>query len=114
MIPQELLEKLRGLNDAVRDAKRVGLTESQRTKAEDRVDDLRRQLPTALLAQHDRIARAGNESVAAVTGTSCSGCHMKLPVGLLAELGQPGRIAVCPHCGVFVYKETAEISRARV
>jgi predicted nucleic acid-binding Zn-ribbon protein len=31
---------------------------------------------------------------------------MKLPVGLLAELNAPGRIAVCPHCGVFVFKET--------
>ena len=113
MIPRELLDQLRGLNDAERASKRAGLSERQREKYEARIAELRAKLPTALLTQHDRIARAGNESVAAVSGSCCGGCHMKLPVGLLADLGQPGRIAVCPHCGVFVFKETAAVAPAR-
>jgi len=113
MIPHDFLDQLRGLNDTVRESKRAGLTERQREKCDARIGELRAKLPTALLSQHDRIARTGNESVAAVSGSSCGACHMRLPAGLLAELGQPGRIAVCPHCGVFVYKEKVEVGRVR-
>lgn len=107
MIPRELLDQLRGLNDAVRVLRRAGLDEHQRELGENRVAAFRAKLPTALLTHHDRMARAGHESVAAVVGSSCGSCHLKLPVGLLAELNHPGRIAVCPQCGVFVFKEMA-------
>jgi len=107
MIPRELLDQLRGLNDAVRVLQRAGLDEHQRELCANRVAALRAQLPTAVLTHHDRMTRAGHDSVAAVSGTSCGSCHLKLPVGLLAELNQPGRIAVCPHCGVFLFKESA-------
>jgi predicted nucleic acid-binding Zn-ribbon protein len=112
MIPRELLDQLRGLNRAVRESKRAGLSEQQHEQCEARIAELRAKLPTALLTQHDRITRAGNDSVAAVSGSCCGSCHMKLPVGLLADLGQPGRIAVCPHCGVFVFKEAGTVARA--
>lgn len=107
MLPPEFLEQLCGLNAAARELKRPRLNEQQRGECETRIAALRAKLPTALLGQHDRIVRTGNDSVAAVAGACCGGCHMKLPVGLLADLNQPGRIAVCPHCGVFVFKKFA-------
>lgn len=111
MIPRELLDQLRGLNTAVRELKRPGLDQHQREQCESRISGLRARLPTALLTHHDRMARTGNESVAAISGSSCGNCHLRLPVGLLAELNQPGRIAVCPHCGVFLFKESAQAAR---
>jgi len=107
MIPRELLDQLRALNESARALKRPGLGAPERATAEARVATLRANLPTALLSQHDRLVRAGHESVAAISGSCCGSCHMKVPVGLLAELNQPGRIAVCPHCGVFLFKPTA-------
>jgi predicted nucleic acid-binding Zn-ribbon protein len=107
MIPRELLDRLRGLNQAARALRQTSLSGPEREKWEAQLVQLRAGLPTALLGQHDRLTRAGQESVAAVTGTCCGSCHMKLPVGMLAELNQPGRIAVCPHCGVFLFKESA-------
>lgn len=112
MIPQELLDQLRGLNSAVRELQCSGHDEHRRERCETRIAGLRASLPTALLTHHDRMTRAGYESVAAVAGASCGSCHLKLPVGLLADLNQPGRIAVCPNCGVFVFKETADSARS--
>ena len=109
MINRELLEHLRALN-----ALEVELRHRRqpdvphREVLERRISELRAKLPTALLSHHDRMAKQGRESVAPVIGMSCGACHLKLPVGQLAELNQPGRIGVCPHCGVFLFNSAAE------
>lgn len=78
------------------------------------VGAIRGRLPTALLTYHDRRARAGDATIAAVHNSTCSGCHLKLPVGMLADISQPGRIAVCPHCGIFVFKAAKDLQHAHV
>lgn len=104
MINRELLEHLRALN-ALEVALRHDRGEDvgRREGSLRRVAELRGKLPTALLSHHDRMAKQGRESVAQVSGKSCGACHLQLPVGQLAELNQPGRIGVCPHCGVFLF-----------
>jgi predicted nucleic acid-binding Zn-ribbon protein len=109
MINRELLEHLRALNAVeVEIRHHAGPDAPRRESWERRVADLRAKLPTALLSHHDRMAKQGRESVAPVVGMSCGACHLKLPVGQLAELNQPGRIGVCPHCGVFLFNSAAE------
>lgn len=105
---RELLEPLRALNAAEAELRQGGLTAEQRENCERRVSQFRAQLPTALLGHHDRMAQQGRESVAPIMGSSCGACHLKLPVSQLAELHQPGRISVCPHCGVFLFNASAE------
>lgn len=107
MINRELLEQLRALNAADAELRHHGLTDERRDACEHQIQALRSRLPTALLGHHDRMAKQGRESVAAVVGSSCGACHLKLPVGQLAELNQPGRIGVCPHCGVFLFHAPA-------
>ena len=105
MIPREYVGYLLELNRSERELRRQGLDADSRQKIEERVTELKGKLPTALVTHHERMAKAGRESVAAVSGaSSCGGCHMKLPVGMLADLSKPGRIGVCPHCGSFVFK----------
>ncbi len=107
MINREFVEQLRALNAADAELRHNGLTPSRREAIQRKVQELRSHLPTALLGHHDRMARQGRESVAQVMGSSCGACHLKLPVGQLAELHQPGRIGVCPHCGVFIFNPAA-------
>ncbi len=111
MISREFLNLLRELNAAGGELKRVGLSTPERERYETRIAELRRVLPTALLGQHDQLVREGHASIVAVSGSTCGKCQVRLPVALLAELNEPGRIAVCPHCGVFVFKETGAPAR---
>lgn len=109
MINRELLGHLRELNAVEVELRHDPAPDAARREAcERRIGELRGKLPTALLSHHDRMAGEGRESVAPVVGMSCGACHLKLPVGQLAELNQPGRIGVCPHCGVFLFNSAAE------
>lgn len=108
MINRELLEPLRALNEAESELRHHRTDPERREACQRRAQELRARLPVALLSHHDRMARQGRESVAQVAGSSCGACHLKLPVGQLAELHQPGRIGVCPHCGVFLFGGAAE------
>lgn len=109
MINRELLEHLRALNAAEVEHRHCAESDATRPEASARrVAELRAKLPTALLSHHDRMAAQGRESVAPVMGMACGACHVKLPVGQLAEINQPGRIGVCPHCGVFLFNSAAE------
>ena len=113
MINRELLEHLRALNAAEVELRHHELVPEQRDACLRRVDELRARLPVALLSHHDRMAKQGRESVAPVVGSSCGACHLKLPVGQLAELHQPGRIGVCPHCGSFLFNASAEPAQSQ-
>jgi predicted nucleic acid-binding Zn-ribbon protein len=105
MIAQKYVGYLLDLNQSERELRRTGLDAGRRKTLEEHVVELKGNLPTALVTHHERMARAHRESVAALSGSfSCGGCHMKLPVGMLADLSKPGRIGVCPYCGSFVFK----------
>lgn len=71
---------------------------------------LRERLPVSLLGYHDRLAKQNKPSVVRTNGTSCGGCHLRLPTGLTHELRMPGRFVFCPHCSVF---NTTDASRAQ-
>jgi predicted nucleic acid-binding Zn-ribbon protein len=111
MIAQEYVGYLLVLNESERQLRRAGLDAGKRKELEERVVEVKGRLPTALVTHHERMAKAGRESVAALSGSSsCGGCHMKLPVGMLADLNKPGRISVCPYCGSFVFKVAPAVS----
>ena len=108
MISQEFIEHLLDLNACERELQRAGVTARKRKDFEGRIAALKDGLPVALVSHHERMLRSKRESMVAVSDTaSCGGCHMRLPVGMLAELHEPGRIGVCPHCGVLVFRVAA-------
>lgn len=114
MINRELLEHLRALNAAEVELRLQAAPDgASREAGARRVAELRATLPTALLSHHDGMAAQGRESVAPVVAKACGACHEKLPVGQLADLNQPGRIGVCPHCGVFLFNSAAEPAGSR-
>jgi len=107
----EYLDDLRSLDRVDLELRRAGSTQVRREELEKQSAEIRGRLPTALLTHHDRRLRAGNATIAAINNVTCGGCHLKLPVGMLADLSQSGRIGVCPHCGIFLFKvATAPVS----
>jgi hypothetical protein len=110
----EYLDDLCSLDRVAFELRRAGLTRVRRQELEKQVAAIRGRLPTALLTHHDRQTRAGNATIAAIHNQTCGGCHLKLPVGMLADISLPGRIAVCPHCGIFVYKVAKDPEHAHV
>lgn len=100
----EYLDDLCSLDRMALELRRAGLTHNRRQELETQVGAIRGRLPTALLTYHDRRVREGNATIAAIHNLTCGGCHLKLPVGMLSDISEPGRIAVCPHCGIFVFK----------
>jgi hypothetical protein len=103
MYSAEVLSQLRSLNWLAQEVRRVPPASLEGLHIQDQIGAVRARLPNSILAYHDRLASRGQPSVVAVIGTSCSGCHLKLPRGILGELASAGRFGVCPNCGVFLW-----------
>jgi predicted nucleic acid-binding Zn-ribbon protein len=67
------------------------------------IESLRANLPVGVLIYHDRFRAAGKRSVAEVRHGVCSGCHMVVPIGTLADLKHGDRLHRCGSCGRFIY-----------
>lgn len=103
MYSAEVLSQLRSLNWLAQEVQRVPPGSLEGLHVQDQIAAVRARLPNSILAYHDRLAARGQPSVIPITGTSCSGCHLKLPRGILGELALAGRFSVCPNCGVFLW-----------
>lgn len=103
MYTTESLNLLRTLNWL--DKERRLLTDGTKAAAlvEQQQTTTRASMSPSLVTFHDRYAKRGVPSVVRLSGSSCSGCHLKLPSGVLSELAAPGRYAMCPNCSVVVW-----------
>jgi hypothetical protein len=73
-----------------------------------RRETLARQVPPEMLDAYDRALRAGRRpAVAALDGSVCRGCHMRLHSSLAQRIHSRGA-AACPHCLRVVYEPGAE------
>ena len=103
MYSAEVLSQLRTLNWLTKEQHYLPPGSAQFAVLQAQLMATRERLPHAILTYHDRLGARGKPSVATLSGSSCGGCHLKLPSGMLAELRVPGRFGVCPSCGVFVW-----------
>ncbi len=108
MYSAEVLSQLRSLNWLAQEFRRLPADSREGGKIRKQMESLRDRLPTAILTYHDRLAARGLPSAAEVHAGSCAACHIRLPRGLAGELVVPGRFAVCPNCGVFLW--SAEVA----
>lgn len=103
MYSAEVLSQLRSLNWLAQEVRRVPSGSLEGLHLQDQIAAVRARLPNSILSYHDRLATRGLPSVASVNGTSCRGCHLKLPSSILGDLALAGRFSVCPNCGVFLW-----------
>lgn len=114
MYSAEVLSQLRTLNWMAQELRRLPSGSSEAGLMGKQIEAVRSRLPTSILNYHDSLAAKGRVSAAQVRGVGCGACHLKLPVGLVAELGTPGRFGVCPNCGVFLWKGEARLESPRI
>jgi predicted nucleic acid-binding Zn-ribbon protein len=76
--------------------------ESPRKRSEPQTADLRSQIPAPVLAHYDRLRERGKKAVALVLNQVCSGCHMRLPIGLINALMHGQDVQVCDSCGRYL------------
>src|SRR5438105_5172059 len=57
-----------------------------RSAAEALMVELRGKIPAPILGHYDRLVAQGKKGVAAVRNQVCTGCHMKVTLGVMATL----------------------------
>jgi hypothetical protein len=67
------------------------------------IAELRGKIPPQILAHYDRLLAKGKKGVAAVRNQVCTGCHMRVPIGVVATLMHDTDIQICESCGRYLY-----------
>ena len=70
--------------------------------AEATMAELRRKIPSQILAHYERLTARGKKGVALVRDQICTGCHLRLPIGVVTTLMQAHDIQLCDSCGRYL------------
>jgi hypothetical protein len=81
--------------------------EIQEKNAGATVAELRGKIPPQILGHYDRLVAKGKKGVAAVRNQVCTGCHMRVPIGVVATLMHNTDIQLCENCGRYLYLSDA-------
>ena len=75
------------------------------------IQHLRTEIPEPILRHYDRLRNTGKTGIAPVRNQSCTGCHMQLPVGTVAEILAENDVKLCQHCAryLIILKEDMEM-----
>lgn len=89
------VEALRRAAEAARDA------EAAKPKPEDRMAELREQLPADVLKVYDRIQHENGVGAAKFTNRACGGCHIELPPAAVSSIRMApvDELPECVDCG---------------
>jgi predicted nucleic acid-binding Zn-ribbon protein len=72
-------------------------------EAQVQIRQLRAQIPSAMLHHFDRFTARGKQGLAVVRNQVCSGCHLRVPVGIFAALMHGDQVETCASCGRYLY-----------
>jgi predicted nucleic acid-binding Zn-ribbon protein len=67
------------------------------------VAEVRAKIPAQILGHYDRLVARGKKGLAAVRDQVCTGCHMRLPIGVVTTLMHGNDIQLCDTCGRYLY-----------
>jgi predicted nucleic acid-binding Zn-ribbon protein len=77
---------------------------AERRQVEDAINSVRAKLPQPILGHFDRQKSRGKLGIAPVRGGVCGACHLKMPLGHVAELHhRQDDLALCDNCGTYIY-----------
>lgn len=107
---KELLENLSRLQS-------FDFAETESADAESQIAGLRAKIPAQILGHYDRLIARGKKGIVPVRNQICSGCHMRVPLGVILTLQRGDDIQVCDCCGRYLFleleKPAAEQKRKR-
>ena len=98
---------LEGLLELVRlevQLRKTGKETGERRQVEDAINSVRAKVPEPTLGHFDRQKSKGKLGIAPVRGGVCGACHLKMPVGHVAELRhKQDDLVLCDNCGTYIY-----------
>jgi len=77
--------------------------ESKEKNSDTTITELRGKIPPQIIAHYDRLVARGKKGVAAVRNQVCTGCHMRVPIGVVTTLMHDADIQICESCGRYLY-----------
>ena len=77
--------------------------EVKEKNAEATMTELRGKIPPQILAHYERLVVRGKKGVAIVRDQVCTGCHMRLPIGVITTLMHGRDVQLCDTCGRYLY-----------
>ena len=98
----ELLLRLEELVLQRHARQRMGELSPEHRELDDRIAQLRRRLPGAILSKFDQLAREYANTVVPVVDATCQGCRQPLSNRLSRSLHQGSQPFQCEHCGRFL------------
>ncbi|MFO1476907.1 MAG: C4-type zinc ribbon domain-containing protein [Verrucomicrobiota bacterium] len=81
----------------------IDFDESNESNTETVQAELRSKIPPQILGHYDRLVARGKKGVATVRDQVCTGCHMRLPIGVITTLMHNEDIQLCDNCGRYLY-----------
>ncbi len=72
------------------------------------IAELRGKIPPQILGHYDRLMVRGKKGITAVRNQACTGCHMRLPIGVVSTLMKAADIQLCDSCGRYLYLAEGE------
>jgi predicted nucleic acid-binding Zn-ribbon protein len=82
--------------------------ESTEKNAKTVIAELRGKIPTPVLNHYDRLRARGKKGIALVRNQVCTGCHMRVPIGMITTLMHNLDIQLCDSCGRYLYLSPEE------
>lgn len=82
-----------------------GTEESISAKLEKNIEEMREILPGDVCAEFDRIADRYDVFVVPMINDTCTGCFLKLPVGVASNVKNTSNCISCPSCHRFLYED---------
>ena len=67
------------------------------------ITGLRAAVPAPILGHYSRLIARNKKGVAVVRNQVCSGCQMRLPMGVITTLMRNADIQICDNCGRYLY-----------
>jgi len=77
-----------------------GEAATENTKAQGA--ELRGKIPAPILAHYDRLRIRGKKGIAIVRNQVCTGCHMRVPIGLITTVMRGEDVQICENCGRYI------------
>ncbi len=75
------------------------------------IKQLRAEIPEPIVRHYDRLRNRGMTGIAPVRNQSCSGCHMKIPVGTITEIMASEDLKLCEYCSRYLIVLEEEVTQ---
>jgi predicted nucleic acid-binding Zn-ribbon protein len=102
-------QDINGLMEKMFELQTLEFEETIQPTTEKRIASLRAQIPVPILAHYDRLCARGKKGVALLRHQTCTGCHMRVPLGVILELNRHEDVRCCDNCGRYLYLREDEV-----